>query len=152
MISRTLHACLVIVTDLQCDGDGVSANGCWRRQYVGVGKSRASAERNALRQYGTGWRADGWAGNDGSWRMRGTMIGAYVEEGGTYDLRLEGLHFHPSQLSASGIYMGTVRVHAGPRQYDVSSSCMTRKASAAAMLRDGARYFATEDYLGGTAS
>jgi hypothetical protein len=71
---------LVVVSDLQWDGDSLCINGCWKRQYLGYAKTRKGAIRMALAQYGTGWEANAWAQNDESWKMRGAMIGAYVEE------------------------------------------------------------------------
>lgn len=76
---RQTETATVIITDLQHDGESLCANGCWRREYTASAPTYRGAVRKALAQYGTGWRANGWASNE-SWKMRGAMIGAYVED------------------------------------------------------------------------
>jgi hypothetical protein len=76
------HTVTVVVTDLQRDDRGWSANGCWAHRYTATAPTYLGACRMALAQSGAaGWRRDGWAGGE-SWRLPGTAIGAYVEENG----------------------------------------------------------------------
>jgi hypothetical protein len=71
----------ITVTDLQHDGEGWCANGCWGHRYTIEVKDDASnyaIARAVLRECGyTGARRDEWSGAEFSWRDG--AVGIYAE-------------------------------------------------------------------------